>query len=82
MPIGTTVFLRYPVTERIDDGLILVGGDSSRMDAVVVAVGNRVTSVYPGDTVIADRLSGRTIIYDGVAYCSIDEADILARQEP
>lgn len=76
------MLLMFPQEGRMEDGVYVMGSTSRRMDAVVVAVGNRVTdAIRPGATVVADRLSGRPVGIDGVAYRLVRERDIHAERD-
>lgn len=78
-PIGDKVLLMFPQSGRSDGGVTVVGHTLNRMDAVVVAKGNRVSdAIKVGDTVLADQEFGMILGIDGVWYRVVPEKDILA----
>lgn len=76
-PIGDKVLLAFPSEGRLENGVWVIGETATRMDAKVVAAGNRVSGVRVGDTVIANRLSGVQVTEYGVRYRLVPENEIL-----
>lgn len=75
------MLLLFPMEGRLEEGVFVLGGTTNRMDATVVAVGNRVSSaIRVGTTVVADRLSGIALGIDGVQYRLVPESEIVAQE--
>lgn len=74
-PIGPKVLIR---PEEVKAGkLLLPGAKPSTFH--VLAVGDEVTKVKPGDVIFLEKHYGAEIEHDGVKYLVVDQETILAK---
>ena len=94
-PHGTKILIR-PISEflgvvledaggkvmKLPSGLVLPSEYIPEADtAVVEAVGDKVTLVKAGDTIVFQKRSGNHVEVDGVKYVIIDLEDVLTKEK-
>lgn len=80
-PLGTKVYAAEVKKERrTASGLILDGASSVKETAaaLILAVGDEVTTVKVGDKVYIDWAKTKLVVIDGQQRVVLDEEDILA----
>ena len=80
-PFGNNILIKVPEKEKITQSGIVIP-DSAEQEkpenGEVVAVGSKVKSVKPGDTVLFAKYSAIDIEFENEEFLIITELDILA----
>lgn len=63
---------------KTSSGIFVGAGSHTEQELVVVSVGEEVKYIKPGDTVLIDTNSGKTITDDGESYTLIRQHQVLA----
>lgn len=80
-PINKYMLVSKVVEEmKSQSGLLYTSQESSDMryqKADVIAVGNMVEVINPGDSILYDKVYGHEIVIDGVTYTVITEMNVV-----
>jgi co-chaperonin GroES (HSP10) len=80
------VLSKYLLVKRVSEqkqtnsGLLLTGSDSNDMryhKAVTHSVGDSITGINPGDTILYDKVQSHEIILDNERMTIIQERDVV-----
>ena len=71
---------RVSEQKQTSTGLLLTGADSSDMryhKAIVYKVGDNITGINPGDTILYDKVQSHEIVLDNERMTIIQERDVV-----
>jgi co-chaperonin GroES (HSP10) len=80
------VLSKYLLVKRVSEqkqtnsGLLLTGSDSNDMryhKAVTYSVGDSITGINPGDTILYDKVQSHEIVLDNERMTIIQERDVV-----
>ena len=80
------VLNKFLLVQRVNEqkqtksGLLLTGEDSNDMryhKAVTYSVGDRITGINPGDTILYDKVQSHEVILDNERMTIIQERDVV-----
>lgn len=82
-PIGKFVLIKEKAAEKKTAGGLIIPETAVDRPQTgnIIAIGDEINKVAPGEEIVYAKYSGTEIKFDGQAYIIISERDILAKVE-